>query len=221
LLPLIVWGAWHHRRDLRVQIGVFAWLLTFAIMTLVFPFAGARGGFFHSGAALQPLFWALAPVGLVRFIDWGNRVRGWKKQQARLVFRGAVIVLVFSLSTFIVGARVIGWGRDVHPWDASRQTYTQLEQELQTLGAAPSDIVMVNNPPGYYLASGRQAIVIPDGDPKTLLAAAERYRARYVLLEKNHPEGLDQLYDNPRSTLKLELLWSDKTTHIFLIEGDQ
>jgi hypothetical protein len=63
LLPLIVWGAWHHRRDFRVQMGLLAWLLTFVIMTVVFPFAGARGGFFHSGAALQPLFWALAPAG--------------------------------------------------------------------------------------------------------------------------------------------------------------
>jgi hypothetical protein len=219
LLPLIAWGAWHHRRDFRVQIGVFSWLLTFAIMTVVFPFAGARGGFFHSGAALQPLFWALAPVGLARFIDWGSRVRGWKKQQARLVFRGAVIVLVISLSTFIVGERVIGWGRDVHPWDTSRQTYIYMEQKLQDLGAEPSDIVMVNNPPGYYLASGRQAIVIPNGDPKTLLAAAERYRACYVLLEKNHPRPLNHLYNNPRNVDGFQLLWSDGLIHFLLVDG--
>jgi hypothetical protein len=216
-----VWGAWHHRRDFRVQIGIFAWLLTLAMMTVVFPFAGARGGFFHSGAALQPLFWALAPAGLERFIAWGTRVRGWKKQQARNVFSGAVIILVIFLSLFIVGERVIGWGSDVRPWDASRQTYIQLEQKLQGLGAAPNDIVMVNNPPGYYLASGRQAIVIPDGGPKTLLAAAKRYRARYVVLEKNHPLGLEQVYNKPRSISALRLLWSDDMTHIFLVEDSQ
>lgn len=218
LLPLIVWGAWHHRRDFRVQIGMFAWLLTLAMMTLVFPFAGARGGFFHSGAALQPLFWALAPAGLERFIAWGTRVRGWKKQQARIVFSGAVIILVISLSLFIVREQVIGWGSGVRSWDASRQTYIQLEQKLQDLGAAPNDIVMVNNPPGYYLASGRQAIVIPDGGPKSLLAAAKRYRARYVLLENNHPRALNPLYINPKNVNNLQLLWSDGWTHLFLVD---
>ena len=147
LLPLIVWGAWHHRRDLRVRIGVLAWLLTLAAMTLAFPFAGARGGFFHSGAALQPLFWALAPAGLERFIAWGTRSRplfivgervigwgsaanGWKKQQARIVFSSAVIILVISLSLFIVGERVIGWGSAANAWDANQQTYAQLGAEI-------------------------------------------------------------------------------------------
>ncbi len=219
LLPLIVWGAWHHRRGVRIQIGIFAWLLTFAIMTAVFPFAGARGGFFHSGAALQPLFWALAPAGLERFIAWGTRVRGWKKQQARIVFSGAVIILVISLSLFMVREQVIGWGSDVRSWDASRQTYIQLEQKLQDLGAAPNDIVMVNNPPGYYLASGRQAIVIPDGGPKILLAAAKRYHARYVLLEKNHPRGLNKFYVNPKNVDGLQLLWSDGWTRLLLVDA--
>jgi hypothetical protein len=129
-----------------------------------------------------------------------------------------VIILVISLSVFIVGERVIGWGSDTHPWDASRQTYTHLEQKMQTLGAVSSDIVMVNNPPGYYLVSGRQAIVIPDGDLNVLLAAAERYHARYVLLEKNHPYGLDRLYTNPQINPKLKIVWSNGLTHIFLVD---
>ena len=75
LLPLIVLGLWKLRRARAVQVGLFAWVLTFAIMTFLFPFQGARGGFFHSGAALQPLFWAAVPAGLEVFIAWGVKVR--------------------------------------------------------------------------------------------------------------------------------------------------
>ena len=82
LLPLIGAGLWHLRKDRRMQLAGLAWLLTFAAMTVAFPFAGARGGFFHSGAALQPVWWALAPLGLDRAIEWGSRKRGWDAAQA-------------------------------------------------------------------------------------------------------------------------------------------
>ena len=66
LLPLIGVAIWHMRKDRRVQLVLLAWLLTLGVMTIVFPFAGARGGFFHSGAALQTVWWVLAPLGLAR-----------------------------------------------------------------------------------------------------------------------------------------------------------
>lgn len=68
LFPFILLGVWNLRRDRRVQLALTAWLLTFTAMTVLFPFAGARGGFYHSGAALQTVWWALAPVGLERII---------------------------------------------------------------------------------------------------------------------------------------------------------
>ena len=32
--------------------------------SLLFPFASVSGGFFHAGTAFQPLWFALAPLGL-------------------------------------------------------------------------------------------------------------------------------------------------------------
>ena len=64
LFPFILAGMWVHRTDRRVQIGVLGWVGLLVIMTALFPFAGVRGSFFHAGAALQPLFWSLAPIGL-------------------------------------------------------------------------------------------------------------------------------------------------------------
>ncbi len=75
LLPLIGVGFWHMRKDRRIQLAGLAWLLTLGAMTIIFPFAGARGGFFHSGAALQTVWWVLAPLGLERVVAWGSRKR--------------------------------------------------------------------------------------------------------------------------------------------------
>lgn len=213
LAPLIAMGGWHLRRNRGVQVGLLAWLTTLLVMTVAFPFAGARGGFFHSGAALQPFLWALAPIGLERFISWGNRKRGWGYDQARLIFGTAIIGLAIGLSVMILGQRVLGLGGGAQPWGQNHLEYQVLENQLQSLGASQDDLVMVNNPPGYYLASGRLSIVIPDGDPTTLIDVAQRYRASYVILESNHPQGLDDLYQSPAENNNFRLLWSDGKTH--------
>jgi len=58
-------------------------------------------------------------------------------------------------------------------------------------------------------------IVIPNGDLDTLLAAAQEYHAKYLILEKNHPQLLDELYTSPRSQGKLRYLQSGDGTHFF------
>ncbi len=68
LLPFLLLGIWVYRRDERVRIALLAWALLLLVMTVIFPFAGARGGFFHSGSAVQPMWWVLAPAGLDRAI---------------------------------------------------------------------------------------------------------------------------------------------------------
>ncbi|HEX8990236.1 MAG TPA: hypothetical protein VF784_01035, partial [Anaerolineales bacterium] len=59
LVPFILIGGWMNRKDSRVQLAFFGWVCLLFVMTVVFPFAGARGGFFHSGAAFQPMWWTL------------------------------------------------------------------------------------------------------------------------------------------------------------------
>ena len=53
LLPFIIIGIWQLRKQKLVRLAVLSWILILAAMTLAFPFAGARGGFIHSGAALH------------------------------------------------------------------------------------------------------------------------------------------------------------------------
>jgi hypothetical protein len=215
LLPLIIAGVWHLRKDHRVQLGVLAWSAIFLAMTVVFPFPGARGGLFHSGAALQPLCWALAPVGLESFLELGVEKRGWGKEQARKVFSWGLVALALFLTIMIGYLRIVGNDASSLAWNQTPRHYSQIEASLGEHGIAEGEIVMVNNPPGYFVAIGRPAIVVPDGDIHSTLAAAERYHARYLLLESNHPQGLDDLYQTPEDLPGLEYLYTLEDTHIF------
>ena len=218
LAPLIIFGLWRLRKDQRVRIGVMSWIITFGVMTLVFPLVGWRGGFFHSGAALQPLLWAMAPVGLEVFIDWGRRVRRWDYRQASRFFSSGLVALALLLSVLTVQKRVIGSSL-AHPiWNFGWEAYVGLENALRDGGIGTDAIVMVNNAPGYYAANRRPAISIPNGGAEVSLEVAERYGAAILLLESNHPRGLDELYGHPKDLPGLKYLLDFEGTRVFSIK---
>ena len=83
----------------------------------------------------------------------------------------------------------------------------------------PSEVVvMVNNPPGYYAMTGRQAIVIPDGDLQTSLNAARKYQASYLILDENYPQGLGEIYLNPGDYPGISYQDTIQQIQIYLIE---
>jgi hypothetical protein len=218
LLPLIGLGLWHLRRDRRVQMAGLAWLGTLAAMTIVFPFAGARGGFFHSGAALQTVCWVLAPMGLDRAIVWGSRKRGWNAAQAGTIFRPALVVLAALLTAVIVYGRVMGGGGGT-VWGQENVAYSQIKSMLVSQGMADEAVVIVANPPGFYLASGNPAIAVPDGDANTLLKVARRYGAKYAILEAGStPAGLMPVYDHPTQQAGLQYLGNVDGTQLYGIQ---
>ena len=188
-------------------------------MTVIFPYQGARGGFFHSSAALLPILWVAASIGLQGLLEWANRVRGWEIREARLIFSSALLVFALLLSAFTITTKVIVKNEGVSSWEENRQTYQSLEAELDNLGASAEEIVMTTDPPGYYAYTQRRAIAIPDGGIQTLLEATKRYGSNYLLLESNHPQGLNDLYANPSEEYPgLAYLKSVNGTHIFFIK---
>jgi len=217
LAPLIIFGLWRLRKDQRIWMGVMGWIITFGVMTLVFPLVGWRGGFFHSGAALQPLFWAAAPVGLEVFIDWGRRVRRWDYRQASRFFSMGLVALALMLSALTVQKRVIGPSPGHPTWGSGWETYVNLEGVLRDEGIEADAIVMVNNAPGYYAANQRPAISIPNGGVEVSLEAAKRYGAAILLLESNHPPGLNELYQHPKDLPGLKYLLDFEGTRVFSI----
>lgn len=223
LLPFMLVGAYQLRRRATVVWAGAVWLVTLGVMSLVFPFAGVNGGFFHAGAAIQPVLWALAPVGLAATVNWAARLRRW--QRGDQVFRFMAVVLVSTaalLSASLYFSRVAGPEADlVRPetwiWHRSNEHYRNVELELVRLGARPGQAVMVNNPPGFFLASGREAVVIPFGDVEMLLRSAKDYQIDYVVLEETNPPMLADLYYLRKVPPELEYLGKVGATQLFLI----
>jgi len=219
LTPLIIIGLWRTRKDLRVVAGLWVWILAFCLMTIIFPFAGARGGLFHACAALQPLFWAVAPIGLGVCLDWTAHERNWNIQRSGRVFGIALVGIAALFSVAVYFQTVFGSDHSQPIWTLNQRKYSIIEEELLTLGASQDDIVMVKNSPGYYLISNRPGIAIPFGGENTLVEAAARYGARYIILEFDHPKELTYLYQNPEDhPPELEYLLSLDGTHIFRVK---
>lgn len=208
LWPLIILGAWRLRSDRTVQAASLGWLITFIVMAFVFPFAGGRGGFFHSGAAVQPVWWAVAPLGLDAFVEWGGRLRRWNIPQARRFFQAGLLILVLLISIFVFFNRVIGSETGGFAWDQGAQRYRDVEAALVEWGARPGDVVMVNNAPGYFATNNRPAISIPSAEITALLQAAHRYQAQFLLLEFDQIQGEENLYLHPADRSQLKYLGS-------------
>jgi hypothetical protein len=112
---------------------------------------------------------------------------------ANRVFGIGLVVLAFALSMSIVWVRVIG-----PDWNRADAAYREAGAWLAGQGDRES-IVVVGNPPGFTYHTGHPSIVMPNGDVETLLEAAERFGAKYALLDDNRPEGLAALYADPNS----------------------
>jgi hypothetical protein len=180
-------------------------------MTLIFPFAGARGGFFHSGSALQTVWWALVPVGLEQVIRWGRERRGWQEVHASPVFLGGLVGMAVLFSILVALIRIPSWGQE-------SSAYRQIDEFLVRQGMSEGDIVIVSNPPGFYLVSRYQAIAIPDGTIDTIFELGERYSADYLILENGStPAGLIPVYDNPNIQPGLIYLGEVEEARVFAI----
>jgi len=211
LLPFILIGLWQNRKDERVRLAVIAWLGLLFVMTVIFPSAGARGGFFHSGSAIQPMWWVLAPLGLESIVA-AARKHNMFTPDAFKVFRAALVGIAIIMTGLIFYLRVFsGWGE-------GEQNYPKVEAFLQQNGIRPGDVVIVRNPPGYYLMTGRSAVVVPDGNEATMMAVAERYHARYLIIEAAGAAGpIETVYNNKQSR-HLRFLGELDDTRIFEVQ---
>ncbi|MFT3894086.1 MAG: hypothetical protein QM730_20845 [Anaerolineales bacterium] len=195
LLPFIVIGLWQLRKDVRTKITVTGWVLLFAVMTIIFPFAGSRGSFFHSGAAFQPYWWAVAPFGLDALITLGYEKKKIADPNLRTVSQvSLVLIAVIATGYLVFGHTIEGGGKK------EDRVYPSVEQKLLDNGISPTDVVIVRNPPGYYISTGRSAIVLPFGDESTILAVAEKFHARYLIIEDGGTfPAIQTLYDDPQN----------------------
>jgi hypothetical protein len=117
------------------------------------------------------------------------------------------------MTAYLVNFRVLsGWAKD-------DVIYPKVEQKLIESGIRPHDIVIVRNPPGYYLASRRLSISLPFGDESTILAVANKFGASYLILEEAGTfDAIQDLYDHPEDNPSFEYLGEVEGARLYRIE---
>jgi hypothetical protein len=202
--PFMLVGAWQKRREPIVAASGGYLLLLVVAMTLAFPFSGARGGLFHSSSGILPVAWALAPVGMEAALGWLAQRRKWDPSRASRMFVPAILAFVILISGWVAWDRVIAGWPAAPRWEISASQHRAVAEALARIDPSPG-VVAVNDPPGFYLASGLPCVVVPHGDTAALQALADRADVDWVILDANRPEPLAGLYQAPGSVPWLSL----------------
>jgi len=214
LLPFALAGLWTLRRETIIQVSFLIWLGLITSMSLLFPFAGPRGSFSHAGAALYSVWWSTAVAGVAAIVTWAE-ARGRLALAARknlLLF--ALVALNALISGFLVYTRI-----GPLDWDRFDRVYRAAEAQIVRDGASPGTAVLVINPPAYFTANRRAAIMIPDENVAKLRVLADKFDAGYLILERGHlgEGGLEQLYDSPESDPSFDYIGQVEDARIYRI----
>jgi hypothetical protein len=201
LLPFSILGLVNQRRQRLLWPFLLYGLLLFLAMTFVFTFAGMRGGFFHSGSALLPFLFAAVGPGLESALRWlARRLPGWNAHKAWPVFGAGLVGMALLVTVFALWrAGVLGgtWNdRDLH--------YAQIANRLDAQGEAEA-VVMVGDAPAFAWHTGHPAVAIPNDPLDIILFVADRYGARYLVLDAARPRTTDALFGGEASHPRLML----------------
>jgi len=155
---------------------------------------------------------------LLVFINWVSRFRNWEVTRSIKLFGVGIVGFAIIMTVFVTWQRLMPDDRSAPGWGKSELAYQDVEAYLDDQDVSSEIVVMVNNPPGYYAMTGRQAIVIPDGDLQTSLNAARKYQASYLILDENYPQGLGEIYLNPGDYPGISYQDTIQQIQIYLIE---
>jgi hypothetical protein len=218
LLPFFILYVVENRKSGFMRWVLLCYLVQFLFMSVLFPFAGTRGGFFHSGSAFQIYFWVGSAIGLfsairrlmVRRHQTDPRIVG-------LFTTGVLMILLISAIT-LVQQKVFGTPWNKTTWLQSYLDYKQLDDALKERHIPKDAAVMINNPPGFYLASQRLAVVVPNASVEGVLALADQYQVTYVILDKHIVPELASLYQHETSVEGLSYLFSAGGFKIYRVD---
>ncbi|MBI3974517.1 MAG: hypothetical protein HY332_24835 [Chloroflexi bacterium] len=209
LVPAAVIGAWCLRRTAAFRPAAAYLLTLYLAMSFVFPLQGARGSLFHSLAATLPFvnLWAVAGVeAIVAFAGWRRR---WDVAQAQRVFAGALVAFGVLASVYFLALHT-------SLWQARLDEYRAVASALDGVAGAGARVLAID-PPGFWYASGRATIMIPSDGMAALVAAAERFDARYLILEPAAPRYLVSIYEGTAAAPELEHVATVRGVRIYQI----
>lgn len=205
LLPFMLIGGVEWRNLKVVRAAMLYWIVLLLVMSFVFPFAGSQGGTFHSSAALMPILWCFVPFGLRRVVGFVGTRRGWDVPAAARNFGWIFLAMAAIFTAGLYFSRVFTRTPSGMRWGADQSTYRAVGERLKAIDPDP-ELIAVNNPPGFYAATGIPAVVIPAGGDHALLAVVGDFHVDYVILDANHPMDLTELYERKRDLPGLTLV---------------
>ena len=201
LLPLMIIGVWKFRKHWSIRTAILYWILLFITQSLFFPFSGVRGSFFHSGSSIQILLWAVVPSGFHTTIEYGAKIRNWNINQAKRFFMIGITGIVILITVFVSISRLRG---DMVFLENNKvEKYLSVSSYLDNIEGTDNYLVMINNPPRYFLYTDMPSIVIPD-NLDSMFSAAKYYGAKYLILEPN--ANFPNLYSSQITAPELELI---------------
>ncbi len=197
-VPLTLLGLWRTRRAIATWIPLAYVMALYALMTLVFPLQGVRGGLFHSLIAALPWLYGWTVQGLETVVARGARRRGWPERQAQAVFCAALVAFGALASVYFAGQLTGRWNRRLAAYGAAA---TWLDARTQGDGR-----VMAVDPPGFWYVSRRSTVMTPSDGPAALTAAAVALDVDYVLVEPAAPAYLAPVYRGEQAAPDLHIV---------------
>lgn len=203
LLPFMIIGIIQNWNRAIVRSTIYYLAALLILMGLVFPLAGARGGWFHSSTAAMPLLWVMAAVGLKTSVDWAGQRRDWNIERSRTVFSVVLVIFALLLTWGLLANRVYGRGQEGSGWNIPSARYHEVYEAILAIDSKPG-VIAINNPPGFYHVSGLPSVVLPAGDVEVLKEVVDRYGVAWVVIDRNHPVELEGLYQQTSTPPWLE-----------------
>lgn len=213
LLPFGLAGFYGMRRSARSWPFLLYMVVLYLAMTLLFTFAGPRGSYLHSMAALLPFFLAAAVAGIEIAVHWAaGRLKHWVEPKAQRNFLAIAVVIAAALSVFLAVRSAMTWDDRFRAYERAAAWYR--------VNAAPGSVVMVVDPPGWHYSSGGSAVVYASEDLATNLAISRRFGVRYWLLEAAHPLGIHSFYLGEETAPELALRASLDRMRVYEFSSD-
>ena len=179
LVPFLLVGAWLRRRSIDFGPWFLYTVLVFAGATFLYPLHVPGGAFIHSAVGLEAHAYVLALEGVAGIVAWIARRRpAWDVKTAVPVFVGAVVTFVVATAPLYAFALRTAWSE-------SRAPRVAVASQMDSLGVAPDDRLLVIDSAGFKYFTGRPGIVTPDDPIDTIEEVARAYDTRWLVLERD------------------------------------
>ncbi|MCX6054427.1 MAG: hypothetical protein NTZ74_05845 [Chloroflexi bacterium] len=188
LVPFILVGIWKKRGQKIVILTALMMIIIIFVMSFVFPYAGERGGFFHSASSVQILLWSVVPFGLDQVLKFFVIKRKWNLESSRKILSLTLILSMMIITLHLLRQKIIYGQENSISWNMTLEEFVVINQKIIEKTNDIDGIVMVNDPPGYYIATGRRAVAIPYGDLATILEVSKVFGVRYIALNRERED---------------------------------